>query len=372
MRQLMDWIDKHKRAEDDQQRGKGKAKVAPLEWRDFRYERYNNNQPRRDFIGHTELPTAQVASTVFKEPMHQILAKIKVKPYSKWPNKMGVVPTRCNQGLYCQYHQDCGHIIEECRTLRDYLEQLVKIEKLRQFLHQPSRQGSQTSSTYQRESSSRLSLGTISVILEALSRIGACPSRVMSIARPCTKDSILEFKRGRIKVRPTLSFSNDDKAGTVQPHDVALEVTLQIWGYDVKRVLVDQGSSAKIMHPDLYKGLNLKPKDLVSYDSPLVGFDGKTVILKGLIRLPVQARSEVVEVNFIVMDAYSPYTAILARPWLHAIRVVSSTLHLMVKYPSGDQVGELIGSQAMARQCQFVVIKHQSKDESSATLERAL
>ena len=43
MRQLMDWIDKHKRAKDDQQRGKGKAKVAPPERRDFRYERYNNN-----------------------------------------------------------------------------------------------------------------------------------------------------------------------------------------------------------------------------------------------------------------------------------------------------------------------------------------
>jgi len=33
-----------------------------------------------------------------------------------------------------------------------------------------------------------------------------------------------------------------------------------------------------------------------------------------------------VEVNFIVVNAYSPYTAILARPWLHAIGIVSSTL----------------------------------------------
>ena len=35
---------------------------------------------------------------------------------------------------------------------------------------------------------------------------------------------------------------------------------------------------------------------------------------KGQIRLPVQTDSEVVEVNFIVVDAYSPYTAIVARP----------------------------------------------------------
>ena len=68
------------------------------------------------------------------------------------------------------------------------------------------------------------------------------------------------------------------------------------------------------MYPDLYNELGLKSKDLTAYDSPLVSFDRKVVIPKGQIRLPVQARSEVVEVNFIVVDAYSPYTAIVAKP----------------------------------------------------------
>ncbi|XP_050249700.1 uncharacterized protein LOC126696962 [Quercus robur] len=161
-----------------------------------------------------------------------------------------------------------------------------------------------------------------------------------------------------MEVRLALSFSDDNKVGTVQPLDDALMVTLRIEWYVVRRILVDQSSGVEIMYPDLYNGLNLKPEDLGSYDSPLVGFDGKTVIPKGLIRLLVQARSEVVEVSIIVVDAYSPYTAILARHWLHAMRTVSSTLHLKVKYPFGDEVGELIGSQAMARQCLVVAIKH--------------
>ena len=50
------------------------------------------------------------------------------------------------------------------------------------------------------------------------------------------------------------------------------------------------------------------------------------------------------EVNFIVVDAYSPYTTIVARPWLPAMKVVSSTLYLKVKYPLGDGVEELVGS----------------------------
>ena len=55
------------------------------------------------------------------------------------------------------------------------------------------------------------------------------------------------------------------------------------------------------------------------------------------------------KVDFIVMDAYFPYMAIVVRPWLHALGVVSSTLHLKVKYLSGDQIEELVGSQSMAR-----------------------
>ena len=78
------------------------------------------------------------------------------------------------------------------------------------------------------------------------------------------------------------------------------------------------------------------------------------------------------KVDFIVVDAYSPYTAIMARPWLHAIWAVSSTFHLKVKYPSGDYVKELIGSQAIAKQYLVAAIRHQSKGESSATIERDL
>ena len=103
------------------------------------------------------------------------------------------------------------------------------------------------------------------------------------------------------------------------------------------------------MYPDLYKGLNLKPEDLTTYDSPLVSSDGKVVIPRDQIRLPVQAGSEIVEVDFIVVDAYSPYTTIVARPWLHALGAVSSTLHLKVKYLSGDQIEKLVWSQSMVR-----------------------
>ena len=71
-----------------------------------------------------------------------------------------------------------------------------------------------------------------------------------------------------------------------------------------------------------------------------------------------------VEVNFIVVDAYSPHMAIVGRPLLHALRDTSSFLHLKVKYPSGDQIEELVRSQSMARQCLVAAILHEPEAES--------
>ena len=171
----------------------------------------------------------------------------------------------------------------------------------------------------------------------------------MSVARLFPEDDSREPKRAKLNRSLVTGFSDEDKIGTVQPHDDTLVITLRIGGYDVKRVMVDQGNAAKIMYPDLFKELNLKTEDLIPYKSPLVSFEGKIIIPKGQVRLPVQIRSEIVEVDFIVVDAYSPYTAIVARPWLHTLGAVSSTLHQKVKYPSGGKIEEILDDQTMAR-----------------------
>ena len=126
------------------------------------------------------------------------------------------------------------------------------------------------------------------------------------------------------------------------------------------------------MYPNLYKGLELKPEDLTPYNSLLMSFDGKLVIPKGMIRLPIQTGSEIVEVNFIVVDTYSPYTAIVGRPWLHTLGAVASSLHQKMKFSSGDQVLEIRGCQPTARQCVVTAVSHRLDAESSASAEKNL
>ena len=136
--------------------------------------------------------------------------------------------------------------------------------------------------------------------------------------------------------------------------------------------MVDGGNTAEVMYPDFYKGLGLKSEDLAPYNSPLITFDGKLVVSKGMIRLPVQTGPETVEVNFIVVDTYSPYTAIVSRPWLHTLGAVASSLHQKLKFLSGDQVHEIQGSQSMARHCVVAAVSHWLDAGSSASTERSL
>ena len=97
----------------------------------------------------------------------------------------------------------------------------------------------------------------------------------MSVVRLSSRDINQDPKRVRVELPLVMGFSDEDKIGTIQPHDDALVITFRIGGYDVKRVMVDQGNVVEIMYPDLYKGLNLRAKDLTPYSSPLVSFEGR-------------------------------------------------------------------------------------------------
>ena len=124
-------------------------------------------------------------------------------------------PMRLNQSFYCQYHEDQGHTTEDCRNLWDHLDQLVREGKLKQLLHHSSGQVGQTGSNPQRDVSSRPPLGTINVIFAAPRRTSSCPSRVMSVARLFANDDNLELKRARMDIQSAISFSIEDKIGTL-------------------------------------------------------------------------------------------------------------------------------------------------------------
>ena len=144
--------------------------------RDFRSDRYNSDRLRRDFVGQSGATNTQTVSAMFRETVYRVLEKIKNEPYFKWPNKMAGESTRRNQNFYCQYHQDHGHTMEDCRNLWNYLDQLVREGKLKHLLHHSSGHQGQTRQEPQRDTALRPPMGTIDVILAASGRTSMCPS----------------------------------------------------------------------------------------------------------------------------------------------------------------------------------------------------
>ena len=166
-------------------------------------------------------------------------------------------------------------------------------------------------------------------------------------------------------IREPIASNDDDLKGTIQPHDDALVVTAHINGFIVKRVLINQGSGVEVMYPDLFKGLGLKNEDLSKYDTPLMGFDGRMVILEWQISLPMNMEGKEVIVTFIVVASFSPYTAILERPLIHAVGVVPSTLHVKVKFSTKQGIAVVRSNQQMARQCLVAAIDRGIKQKES-------
>ena len=125
--------------------------------------------------------------------------------------------------------------------------------------------------------------------------------------------------------------------------------------------MIDQGSGVDVMYSDLFEGLGLKTQDLAKYDTPLVLFDERVVIPEGQISLPVDMEGKGVIVTFIVVRSFSPYTAILGRPWIHAMKAVPSILHVKVKFSTEYGVAEVRGNQQVARQCFVTAVRWKSE-----------
>ena len=162
MRQLIRRIEEYKRLDDDQLQSKGKAPIMNC-------PRQGGFLLRSRGVLRIQEPEAQVVevNVTFKEPVHRIVDRIKNEPYFRWPNKMGGDPSRRNQNLYCTYHRDKGHMIEQCRVLKDHLRQLVKARYLKEFVAYSGDRGT-GQGTQQRGNPLPSPLGVIEVIHAAL------------------------------------------------------------------------------------------------------------------------------------------------------------------------------------------------------------
>ena len=127
------------------------------------------------------------------------------------------------------------------------------------------------------------------------------------------------------------------------------------------RVLVDNGSSTDILYYPAFQQMGIDKERLIPTNAPLVSFGGTRVLPLGAITLSVVVgdypQQIAKDVTFLVVDCSSAYNAILERPTLNSWKAITSTYHLMIKFPIDYGVGELLGNQVAVRECYVAMME---------------
>ena len=155
-------------------------------------------------------------------------------------------------------------------------------------------------------------------------------------------------------------FSKEDARCVKQPHDDPLVIMLMIEGFNTRRILINNGSSADIIYLSAFQQLKVDPKRLRPFKSPLVSFSGNWVYPKGIVTLTVTARSYPLQItkqlDFLVVDCLSSYNVIIGRPTLNHWKAATSTYYLKVKFPTEHGIGEVKGDQVLSKECYQVAL----------------
>ena len=167
-------------------------------------------------------------------------------------------------------------------------------------------------------------------------------------------------KMARIE-NPIIGFTEEDVRCLHHPHNNAFVVSIRVGDYKTHRVFVDNGSSTNILYYLTFQQIRIKRERLVPTNVALFLFKGTRVYPLGAVTLPVTVsdypQQITRDVTFLVVDYSSAYNAILGHPTLNSWKAVTSTYHLMIKFLTEYQVGEVQGDQVAAYECYIAMLE---------------
>nr|CAN68523.1 hypothetical protein VITISV_025156 [Vitis vinifera] len=310
---------------------------------------------RQEGPSRLEMPPLTPLSISYEKllPMIQDLSDFK------WPKPIGTDPSTRDRSRRCAFHKDHGHTTETYRSFQYLVERLIKAGHLKQYLR---------SDNGRRDAPQHHNPGNL--------RAPAAPKAVINYITGGPSDEEYDSRRKRQKllraasirerinsIRPrltggsprpidgTIIFPPVDPTWTLQPHRDALILSLEIGDFDVRRILIDPGSSADLVQASVMSHMGHTLTGLENPGRILSGFNGSSTTSLGDIVLPVQAGSVTLNVQFSVVQELSPFNVILGRTWLHYMKAIPSTYHQMVSFLTNDGQIDLYGSQLVARQC---------------------
>ena len=160
---------------------------------------------------------------------------------------------------------------------------------------------------------------------------------------------------------PMIGFTEEDVRRLYHPHNDALVVSICVRDCNTHRVLVDNRSFADILYYPAFQQMRIGRKQLILTNAPLVGFRGTRVHPLEAVTLSVTvgdySQQITKDVTFLVVDCSSAYNAILGHPTLNSWKAVTSTFHLMIKFPTEYGVGKVREDQVAACECYIAMLE---------------
>ncbi|XP_072066796.1 uncharacterized protein [Arachis hypogaea] len=162
-----------------------------------------------------------------------------------------------------------------------------------------------------------------------------------------------------------MTFTQADFKSNIQNLDDSVVITIQLGDLLVKKVLLDPGSSADVLFYSTFQKMKLSDNNLQPTGGDLVGFSGERVPILGLVWLRITLGeyplSKTYDIQYLVVDCFSPYNLILGRPFLNKFGAIVSTVHLCVKFSVQDEhIVTIHGDHKEAWHCYNIGMKFQN------------
>ncbi|XP_016195105.1 uncharacterized protein LOC107636083 [Arachis ipaensis] len=271
--------------------------------------------------------------TQFNTKREDIIKEILNSKLIKPPRKAGTYQDTKNvdKSKYCAFHQKHGHTTDDCVVANDLLERLARQGHLDKYIGSHIQKRStpfrnEDSSKQQHRGKERTTSnqyekprGIINCILGGYAGGGSSSSaRKRSYRGICSVDG---FQREATLATqlPQVTFTHADFNSNIHNLDDPVVITLQLGDLLVRKVLLDPGSSADVLFYSTFKKMKLSDNALQSTGGDIVGFSGERVPILGSVwlqtKLGEHPLSKTCDIQYLVVDCFSPYNLILGRPF---------------------------------------------------------
>ncbi|XP_057730129.1 uncharacterized protein LOC130945429 [Arachis stenosperma] len=228
---------------------------------------------------------------------------------------------------HCAFHRKFGHTTDDCIVVKDLLERLARQGLLDKYIESRKGRGGNSDRVGHKQAvadDNKKERTTPDPPRGVISHIsgGFAGKGETSSARKRSYRAMLAIK-GTIQPKKdkdpdvTICFKQADFRSASPNLDDPVVISIQVGELLVRKTLLDPGSSADVLFYSTFIKMKLSKKLIQPSSGELIGFSGERVPIMGHIWLKTTMKeipmSKSIDIQYLIVDCYSPYNIIIGR-----------------------------------------------------------